>query len=248
MSYGLNVEMHKQTEICKRLDAIIRQVLPFLSGEHQQQVALAVDRAKQITITELNQVMQAAGGGIPGMPPGMPPPGTPGLPPGLAGLPGMPPVSMAGGLLSLAGGHPGLPPTSSATAMAQAAAAAAGLGGANFHALMQQRQNGIRTSVPMGMPPTSNSVDEKPSISSMEDRLKHSASASPHHAPPGPPSLPTRSRTPTSSRSPSSASMGRPASAGAGPPARSPTNRDDSAAKRIKMEENSRKSGHESDS
>merc|ERR1711936_283277 len=217
MSYGLNVEMHKQTEICKRLDAIIRQVLPFLSGEHQQQVALAVDRAKQITITELNAVMQAAGGGIPGLPPGMPPPGTPGLPPGLAGLPGMPPVSMAGGLLSLAGGHPGLPPTSSATAMAQAAAAAAGLGGANFHALMQQHQNGIRTSAPMGMPPTSNSVDEKPSISSMEDRLKHSASASPHPAPPGPPSLPTRSRTPTSSRSPSSASMGRPASAGAGP-------------------------------
>jgi len=33
MSYGLNVEMHKQTEICKRLDAIIRQVLPFLSQE-----------------------------------------------------------------------------------------------------------------------------------------------------------------------------------------------------------------------
>ena len=58
MSYGLNVEMHKQTEICKRLDAIIRQVLPFLSAEHQQQVALAVDRAKQITITELNAVMQ----------------------------------------------------------------------------------------------------------------------------------------------------------------------------------------------
>jgi len=255
MSYGLNVEMHKQTEICKRLDAIIRQVLPFLSGEHQQQVALAVDRAKQITITELNAVMQAAGGGIPGMPPGMPPPGTPGLPPGLAGLPGMPPVSMAGGLLSLAGGHPGLPPTSSATAMAQAAAAAAGLGGANFHALMQQHQNGIRTSAPMGMPPTSNSVDEKPSISSMEDRLKHSASASPHHAPPGPPSLPTRSRTPTSSRSPSSASMGRPASAGAGPQHRGasdamPTQGEsmtESQAKRIKMEENARKSGHESD-
>ena len=185
------------------------------------------------------------------MPPGMPPPGTPGLPPGLAGLPpGMPPVSMAGGLLSLAGGHPGLPPTTSATAMAQAAAAAAGLGGANFHALMQQHQNGIRTSAPMGMPPTSNSVDEKPSISSMEDRLKHSASASPHHAPPGPPSLPTRSRTPTSSRSPSSASMGRPASAGAGPhnrpsEARTPTgDMNESQAKRIKMEENARKSGH----
>jgi len=255
MSYGLNVEMHKQTEICKRLDAIIRQVLPFLSGEHQQQVALAVDRAKQITITELNAVMQAAGGGIPGLPPGMPPPGTPGLPPGLTGLPGIPPVSMAGGLLSLAGGHPGLPPTSSATAMAQAAAAAAGLGGANFHALMQQHQNGIRTSAPMGLPPTSNSVDEKPSISSMEDRLKHSASASPHHAPPGPPSLPTRSRTPTSSRSPSSASMGRPASAGAGPQHRGALDAipaqgesiNESQAKRIKMEENARKSGHESD-
>jgi len=271
MSYGLNVEMHKQTEICKRLDAIIRQVLPFLSGEHQQQVALAVDRAKQITITELNAVMQAAGSGIPGIPPGMPPPGTPGLPPGLPGLPGMPPVSIAGGLLSLAGGHPGLPPTSSATAMAQAAAAAAGLGGAaNFHALMQQHQNGIRASGggSAGVPSTSNNVDEKPSFSSMEDRLKHSASASPHHAPPGPQSLPTRSRTPTNSRSPASASIGRPASAGTGHQQRGGsdaatatktntmtssqgqdhlTNESSSQAKRIKMEENARKSGQESD-
>ena len=98
MSYGLNVEMHKQTEICKRLDAIIRQVLPFLSAEvifcklykkfyskhflyilkkrilienlrvlmtlsflqHQTQVAMAVDRAKQITMAELNAVMQVS--------------------------------------------------------------------------------------------------------------------------------------------------------------------------------------------
>ena len=58
MSYGLNVEMHKQTEIGKRLDAIIRQVLPFLNGEHQQQVAVAVERAKQITMTELTALMQ----------------------------------------------------------------------------------------------------------------------------------------------------------------------------------------------
>ncbi|XP_071645119.1 protein groucho isoform X7 [Temnothorax longispinosus] len=34
MSYGLNVEMHKQTEIAKRLNAIIGQVLPFLAQEH----------------------------------------------------------------------------------------------------------------------------------------------------------------------------------------------------------------------
>lgn len=35
MSYGLNVEMHKQTEIAKRLNAICAQVIPFLSQEHQ---------------------------------------------------------------------------------------------------------------------------------------------------------------------------------------------------------------------
>jgi len=57
MSYGLNVEMHKQTEIAKRLNAIIVQVLPFLSQEHQQQVASAVERAKQVTMTELNAVI-----------------------------------------------------------------------------------------------------------------------------------------------------------------------------------------------
>ncbi|KAF2898886.1 hypothetical protein ILUMI_07285 [Ignelater luminosus] len=57
MSYGLNVEMHKQTEIAKRLNAIIAQILPFLSQEHQQQVATAVERAKQVTMTELNAII-----------------------------------------------------------------------------------------------------------------------------------------------------------------------------------------------
>jgi hypothetical protein len=33
MSYGLNVEMHKQTEIAKRLNAICAQLTPFLSQE-----------------------------------------------------------------------------------------------------------------------------------------------------------------------------------------------------------------------
>ncbi len=40
--------------------AIIAQVLPFLSQEHQQQVATAVERAKQVTMSDLNAVV--AGG------------------------------------------------------------------------------------------------------------------------------------------------------------------------------------------
>lgn len=46
-----------QTEIAKRLNAIIAQILPFLSQEHQQQVASAVERAKQVTMTELNAII-----------------------------------------------------------------------------------------------------------------------------------------------------------------------------------------------
>merc|ERR1719184_559205 len=61
MSYGLNVEMHKQTEIVKRMSAIIGQVLPFLSQEHQQQVATAVERAKQVTMSDLNSAAAVAG-------------------------------------------------------------------------------------------------------------------------------------------------------------------------------------------
>ena len=55
MSYGLNVEMHKQTEICKRLDAIIRQVLPFLSGEVRlenktREVTIRIRKLRKIII------------------------------------------------------------------------------------------------------------------------------------------------------------------------------------------------------
>ena len=49
--------MYFQTEIVKRLSAIVGQVLPFLSQEHQQQVATAVERAKQVTMAELNSVV-----------------------------------------------------------------------------------------------------------------------------------------------------------------------------------------------
>uniref|UniRef100_A0A8D2PNE0 TLE family member 3, transcriptional corepressor n=1 Tax=Zosterops lateralis melanops TaxID=1220523 RepID=A0A8D2PNE0_ZOSLA len=46
-----------QTEIAKRLNTILAQIMPFLSQEHQQQVAQAVERAKQVTMTELNAII-----------------------------------------------------------------------------------------------------------------------------------------------------------------------------------------------
>jgi len=211
MSYGLNVEMHKQTEICKRLDAIIRQVLPFLSGEHQQQVAVAVERAKQITMAELNAVMQAAGGpgAMPGAPPGLP--GGAGLPPSLASMPGMPgfPPTSAAGLLSLAGhpGLPGLPPTS-------------------IQQLMAQRGHDIK--------------DEKPGLSAMEERLKHSSSASPA-------SRSERNDSHNFGRDPRDPRARSPGIS-ARSPIRSSTPNDEIAAKRLKTESDLRKSGHESDS
>ncbi|XP_069786493.1 transducin-like enhancer protein 4 isoform X6 [Narcine bancroftii] len=61
MSYGLNIEMHKQAEIVKRLNAICAQVIPFLSQEHQQQVVQAVERAKQVTMAELNAIIGVRG-------------------------------------------------------------------------------------------------------------------------------------------------------------------------------------------
>ena len=39
------------------MSAIIGQVLPFLSQEHQQQVATAVERAKQVTMSDLNSAV-----------------------------------------------------------------------------------------------------------------------------------------------------------------------------------------------
>merc|ERR1719328_455323 len=138
MSYGLNVEMHKQTEIGKRLDAIIRQVLPFLSGEHQQQVEMA----KQITMAELNAVMQqqAAAGSVPGMPPGMPPPVS--MASGLLSLAGHPAAtSIASSMAAAAGGHP----AAHAAAAAAAAAAAGGL-----HPLMGRPPSAVPPSGPGG--------------------------------------------------------------------------------------------------
>ncbi|KAF7239577.1 Transducin-like enhancer protein 3 [Varanus komodoensis] len=55
-----------QTEIAKRLNTILAQIMPFLSQEHQQQVAQAVERAKQVTMTELNAIIGVCG--VPSLP------------------------------------------------------------------------------------------------------------------------------------------------------------------------------------
>ncbi|KAJ6636497.1 Protein groucho [Pseudolycoriella hygida] len=59
------------TEIAKRLNALISQLLPCLQGEHQQQVIQAVERAKQVTVPELNAIIgqQIHAQQIPGAPP-----------------------------------------------------------------------------------------------------------------------------------------------------------------------------------
>ncbi|XP_053558446.1 transducin-like enhancer protein 4 isoform X1 [Bombina bombina] len=101
MSYGLNIEMHKQAEIVKRLNAICAQVIPFLSQEHQQQVVQAVERAKQVTMAELNAIIgqqqlqaQHLSHGH-----GLPVPLTP-HPSGLQ-PPSIPPIGSSAGLLAL---------------------------------------------------------------------------------------------------------------------------------------------------
>ncbi|XP_051495892.1 transducin-like enhancer protein 2 isoform X4 [Apus apus] len=44
-------------EIVKRLSAVCTQMIPFLTQEHQQQVLQAVERAKQVTMGELNSIV-----------------------------------------------------------------------------------------------------------------------------------------------------------------------------------------------
>ncbi|XP_064424409.1 transducin-like enhancer protein 2a isoform X3 [Latimeria chalumnae] len=51
MSYGLNIEMHKQTEIAKRLNVICAQLIPFLSQEHQLQAQHLSHHAPPIPLT-----------------------------------------------------------------------------------------------------------------------------------------------------------------------------------------------------
>uniref|UniRef100_A0A8C5F0Q3 Transducin-like enhancer protein 1 n=1 Tax=Gouania willdenowi TaxID=441366 RepID=A0A8C5F0Q3_GOUWI len=50
MSYGLNIEMHKQTEIAKRLNVICAQLIPFLSQEQQLQAQHLSQHAQGLPI------------------------------------------------------------------------------------------------------------------------------------------------------------------------------------------------------
>ncbi|KAM9586662.1 transducin-like enhancer protein 4 isoform 5-T5 [Morphnus guianensis] len=109
-------KMYPQTrhpaEIVKRLNAICAQVIPFLSQEHQQQVVQAVERAKQVTMAELNAIIgqqqlqaQHLSHGH-----GLPVPLTP-HPSGLQ-PPAIPPIGSSAGLLALSsalGGQSHLP-------------------------------------------------------------------------------------------------------------------------------------------
>ncbi|XP_042198667.1 TLE family member 5-like isoform X2 [Callorhinchus milii] len=99
MSYGLNIEMHKQAEIVKRLNGICAQVIPFLSQEHQQQVVQAIERAKQVTAPELNTVIRQLQAQQLSHLHGLTVPLTP-LPAGLQ-PPVIPSVSASAGLLAL---------------------------------------------------------------------------------------------------------------------------------------------------
>ncbi|XP_023227323.1 transducin-like enhancer protein 4 isoform X6 [Centruroides vittatus] len=130
MSYGLNVEMHKQTEIAKRLNAIIAQILPFLSQEHQQQVAAAVERAKQVTMTELNAIIGQQMHAQQIAPHAHAPP-IPMMPHAAAAMaslqpPTMPP-STAAGLLALSSSLSGGAPSSHLSAAISSSAAASAL-------------------------------------------------------------------------------------------------------------------------
>ncbi|MED6245322.1 Transducin-like enhancer protein 1 [Ataeniobius toweri] len=74
MSYGLNIEMHKQTEIAKRLNVICAQLIPFLSQEHQQQVVQAMERAKQQQLQAQHLSQHAQGLPVGPHPSGLPHP------------------------------------------------------------------------------------------------------------------------------------------------------------------------------
>ncbi|XP_043089458.1 chico isoform X2 [Puntigrus tetrazona] len=104
MSYGLNIEMHKQAEIVKRLNGICAQVLPYLSQEVRLSLCRSwkiIERANKTGIfppemnsiirqLQVHQLSQLQGLALPMTP----------LPLGLT-PPTLPAVTSSSGLLSL---------------------------------------------------------------------------------------------------------------------------------------------------
>uniref|UniRef100_A0A8C3SHW7 TLE family member 4, transcriptional corepressor n=1 Tax=Chelydra serpentina TaxID=8475 RepID=A0A8C3SHW7_CHESE len=99
MSYGLNIEMHKQAEIVKRLNAICAQVIPFLSQEVRYSISVFnFSQQQQLQAQHLSHGH------------GLPVPLTP-HPSGLQ-PPAIPPIGSSAGLLALSsalGGQSHLP-------------------------------------------------------------------------------------------------------------------------------------------
>uniref|UniRef100_A0A915DFQ9 Groucho/TLE N-terminal Q-rich domain-containing protein n=1 Tax=Ditylenchus dipsaci TaxID=166011 RepID=A0A915DFQ9_9BILA len=54
---NVNVEVHKQAEIVKRLSGILGHVIPLLPPEHQASAIQAVERAKAINQQELQAIV-----------------------------------------------------------------------------------------------------------------------------------------------------------------------------------------------
>ena len=51
----LSYEMQKQMDITKRLIALLHQIIPWLKPEQQSHVLPALERAKQVTMNDLNR-------------------------------------------------------------------------------------------------------------------------------------------------------------------------------------------------
>ena len=55
MAYRLSYEMHKQNEISKRLIALLHQIIPYLTPDQQAHALTALERAKQVSVNDLNR-------------------------------------------------------------------------------------------------------------------------------------------------------------------------------------------------
>ncbi|CAI4230157.1 unnamed protein product [Auanema sp. JU1783] len=82
LNCAMSMEVQKHNELSKRLHTILNSLVPYLPQEHQNQAHQAIERAKNISPSEMNQIMSQqmmmpGMGGIPGMPGIQLPPGIP---------------------------------------------------------------------------------------------------------------------------------------------------------------------------